>query len=118
MEQDRDVTPVESPHRRISIVLFCPDAGPICAAPGCISVRKLGNFFFFFFCCAESVAAHRLSLISVYRLLITVASSCCGMWALGLAGSVAVHSLSCPEASGIFLEQGSNPCPLYWQADS
>ena len=29
-----------------------------------------------------------------------------------------VHVLSCPEACGIFLNQGSNPCPLYWQADS
>ena len=26
--------------------------------------------------------------------------------------------LSCPEASGIFLDQGLNPCPLHWQTDS
>ena len=26
--------------------------------------------------------------------------------------------LSCSEACGIFLDQGSNPCPLHWQADS
>ena len=25
---------------------------------------------------------------------------------------------SCPMACGIFLGQGTNPCPLYWQADS
>ena len=30
----------------------------------------------------------------------------CGTW------------LKCPIASEIFLEQGSNPCPLHWQADS
>ena len=35
------------------------------------------------------------------------------------AGSVVVaHSLSCSAAGGIFLGQGSNPCPLHWQADS
>ena len=35
------------------------------------------------------------------------------------AGSVAVaHGLSCSAACGIFPDQGSNPCPLHWQADS
>ena len=35
------------------------------------------------------------------------------------AGSVVVvHGLSCSAACGIFLDQGSNPCPLHWQADS
>ena len=35
------------------------------------------------------------------------------------AGSVAVaHGLSCSAACGIFPGQGSNPCPLHWQADS
>ena len=28
------------------------------------------------------------------------------------------HGLSCSEAFGIFLDQGSNPCLLGWQADS
>ena len=32
--------------------------------------------------------------------------------------TVAVHGLSCWEECGIFLDQGSNPCPLHWQADS
>ena len=31
---------------------------------------------------------------------------------------VAIHSLSCPVTYGIFSDQGSNPCPLHWQADS
>ena len=29
-----------------------------------------------------------------------------------------VHRLSCSIACGIVLDQGSNPCPLHWQADS
>ena len=28
------------------------------------------------------------------------------------------HRLSCSAARGIFPDQGSNPCPLHWQADS
>ena len=35
------------------------------------------------------------------------------------AGSVVVaHGLSCSAARGIFPDQGSNPCPLHWQAAS
>ena len=35
------------------------------------------------------------------------------------AGSVIVaHGPSCSAAHGIFPDQGSNPCPLHWQADS
>ena len=35
------------------------------------------------------------------------------------AGSAVVaHGLSCSVACGILLDQGSNPCPLHWQADS
>ena len=26
--------------------------------------------------------------------------------------------LSCSETCGIFLDKGSNPCPLHWQVDS
>ena len=28
------------------------------------------------------------------------------------------HRLSCSASGGIFPDQGSNPCPLHWQADS
>ena len=28
------------------------------------------------------------------------------------------HGLSCSAACGIFPDQGLNPCPLHWQADS
>ena len=35
------------------------------------------------------------------------------------AGSVIVaHRSSCSTACGIFPDQGLNPCPLHWQADS
>ena len=45
--------------------------------------------------------------------------SCCGAWALGARASVVVaHGLSCSVACGILPDQGSNLCPLHWQADS
>ena len=35
------------------------------------------------------------------------------------AGSaIMAHGPSCSVACGIFPDQGSNPCPLHWQADS
>ena len=43
------------------------------------------------------------------------------LWSTGSrrAGSVIVaHGPSCSTACGIFPDQGSNPCPLHWQADS
>ena len=51
--------------------------------------------------------------------------SCCRAQALDSWASVAAaHGLSrdvglgCPMACGIFPDQGSNRCPLHWQADS
>ena len=35
-----------------------------------------------------------------------------------LGSVVMAHRLSCSEARGIFLDWGSNPCPLHWQVDS
>ena len=43
------------------------------------------------------------------------------LWSTGSrrAGSAVVaHRPSCSAACGIFPDQGSNPCPLHWQADS
>ena len=43
------------------------------------------------------------------------------LWSTGsrCAGSVIVaHGPSCSAACGIFPDQGLNPCPLHWQADS
>ena len=73
--------------------------------------------------------------ISVRGLSLVVASGghsssrCAGLslsWPLLLrntgsrrAGSVVVaHGPSCSAACGILPDQGSNPCPLHWQADS
>ena len=71
------------------------------------------------------------SLVVVHRLLIAGTSlavrhklqsaqapdcrdfACCGAQAAGCTGSVVVpHELSCPEASRIFPDPGSNLCPL------
>ena len=35
-----------------------------------------------------------------------------------LASVVEAHRLGCSAACGIFPDQGSNPCPVNWQADS
>ena len=43
------------------------------------------------------------------------------LWSTGSrrTGSVVVaHGSNCSAACGIFPGQGSNPCPLHWQADS
>ena len=76
---------------------------------------------FFFWPRRVFVAVGRLSLLAVSR-----DSSGVAVWRLLLlrtgsrhvgSGTVA-HKLSCPSTCGIFLEQGSNPCPLRWRADS
>ena len=40
-----------------------------------------------------------------------------GLWGTQ-ASAVMAHGLSCSVACGTLLDQGSNPCPLDWQADS
>ena len=108
----------------------------------CPDLQRAHCFFFFFFppgfiylfiyliyfwLCWVFVSVRGLSLV--------VASGghssswCAGLslsWPLLLrstgsrrAGSVIVaHGPSCSAACGIFTDQGSNPCPLHWQADS
>ena len=45
--------------------------------------------------------------------------SCCRAQAVGArASEVVAHRLRCLVAYGIFLDQGLNPCPLHWQAES
>ena len=73
--------------------------------------------------------------VSVWGLSLVVASGAhSSSWCAGLslsrplllqstgsrrAGSVVVaHRPICSTACGIFPDQGSNPCPLHWQADS
>ena len=94
------------------------------------------SFFFFFFkifihlflflVVLGFIAALGLSLVAE-----SGGSSSFGAWALGLwasvtgahglysAGSaVVMHRISCFAACGIFLDPGSIPCPLCWQAES
>ena len=84
-------------------------------------------FFIYFWLCWVFVSVRGLSLVVASRghsssqctglslsqpLLLQSTSSRC-------AGSVVVaHGPSCSVACGIFPDQGSNPCPLHWQADS
>ena len=89
-------------------------------------LKKLINLVYFWLCWV---------FISVWGLSLVAASGghsssrCTGLslsWPLLLrstgsrrAGSVVVaHGPSRSTACGIFPDQGSNPCPLHWQADS
>ena len=50
---------------------------------------------------------------------LTIAASLAVEHRLQSTGSVVVgHRISCSAACGILPDQGSNPCPLHWQADS
>ena len=58
-----------------------------------------------------------------FSLLQTTSSRCmgfssCDTWALESRLSSLAHRLSCSMECGFFLDQGSNLCPLHWQADS
>ena len=85
-------------------------------------IFKLGNYFWQHL---VFIAAHRLSLVAVsggYSPvvecgLLTAAASLVAACALSRGASVVVmHWLRCP--CGIFLDKGSNQCPLHWQVDS
>jgi hypothetical protein len=86
-----------------------------------IFVRQI--FCLCIFGCAES-----LLLCAGFSLVVASCGysslQCVGfslLWLLLLWSKVLIveaHRLSCPVASGIFLEQGSNQCPPLWQADS
>ena len=78
---------------------------------------KAGSGSFFFFLIYFFGAA--LGLCCCVRASHCGGFSCCGAWALGTQASVVVaHGLSCSAACGILPDQGSNPCPLHWEADS
>ena len=65
------------------------------------------------------VASRSYSLLAIRGLLTEVASPVAehGLWSVR-ASVVVAHRLSYPTACGIFLDKGSNPCPLHWQVDS
>ena len=72
--------------------------------------------------CAASSLRH-VGFPWLQRVGVTLVVAC---WVLFLRNTGSRHAgfsscgsgLSCPKACGIFLDQGSNPCPLCWQADS
>ena len=87
-------------------------------------------FCFLIFVCVGSLL-RSAGLLQRLLLLWSTGSRCVGfsscsmqasvVVACGLqsAGSLAVaHGLSCSAALRIFPDQGSNPCPLHWQAGS
>ena len=87
------------------------------------------SFFFFFlilfiylWLCWVFVSVRGLSLVAASGG--HSSSRCAGLslsrpLLLRSAGSVTVaHGPSCSTACGILPDQGSNPCPLHWQADS
>ena len=68
---------------------------------------------------AFSSCGKRGSLFIAVRGPLTVAASLVGSTGYRRAGSVAMaQGPSCSAARGIFPDQGLNPCPLHWQADS
>ena len=83
--------------------------------------------YFYLWLCWVFVSVRGLSLVVASG--VHSSSRCVGLslsrplllWSTGSrrAGSVIVsHGPSCSAACGIFPDQGSNPCPLHWQADS
>ena len=83
---------------------------------------KLITFYIYFWLCWVFVSVRGLSLFAVSGG--HSSSRCAGLslsrpLLLRSTGSVVVaHGPSCSAAYGIFPNQGSNPCPLNWQADS
>ena len=87
--------------------------------------RNLSTYLFSFWLLWISIAAHRLSLgAGAAAALAALCRLLCGASLVAELGSK-VHGLQelprgglcCPQARGIFLDQGSNPCLLLWQAD-
>ena len=89
--------------------------------------KKIIYLFIYFLLCWVFVSVRGLSLV-------VASGGHSSSWCAGLslsrplllrstssrrAGSVVVaHGLSCSTACGILPDQGLNPCPLHWQADS
>ena len=92
-----------------------------------LTTLQVSAFFFYFWLCWVFVSVRGLSPVAASGG--HSSSRCAGLWlsrplllqstGSRCAGSVIVaHGPSCSAACGIFPDQGSNPCPLHWQADS
>ena len=78
---------------------------------------QLQQAYSFLVAVASLVAEHRLQAHGFQQL--QHLASVVAAQALQSTGSVVVaHGLSCSMSCGISLDQGWNPCPLHWQADS
>ena len=83
--------------KKLFIYLFLAALGLCC----CAQASHCSGFS----CCRAQALGARASGVVAH-----------GLWS---TGSVFVaHGLSCSVAHGIFPDQGSNLCPLHWQADS
>ena len=82
----------------------------------------LNYLFIYLWLCWVFVSVRGLSLVVASKG--HSSSRCAGLslsrpLLLRSTGSVIVaHGPSCSAACGIFPDQGSDPCPLHWQADS
>ena len=109
---------IESPGRQQQLS-FCSTVN--------INLQPYMRSFFFFWLCWVFVSVPGLSLVAASG--DHSSSRCAGLspsrplllrsTGSRRAGSVIVaHGPSCSAACGILPDQGSNPCPLHWQADS
>ena len=84
-------------------------------------------FIYLFLLCWVFISVQGLSLVAASRGHSSL--RCAGLslsrplllWRTGsrrAASVIVAHRPSCSVACGIFPDQGSNPCPLHWQADS
>ena len=94
---------------------------------GCLGIPPFFFFIYYLWLCWVFVSVRGLSLVVASRG--HSSSRCTGLslsrpLLLRSTGSrraasvVVAHGPSCFAACGIFPDQGSNPCPLHWQADS
>ena len=85
----------------------------------CIYIYFLIYSFIYLWLCWVFVSVRGLSLVAASGGLSLSRPLLLRSTGSRRAGSVIVaHGPSCSVACGIFPDQGSNPCPLHWQADS
>ena len=87
----------------------------------CFLVLATVNSAIHLYLCMYAFGLHRLSIAECWLFLLAAGRgfSCIGAQALGVRASVVVTlGLGCPIVGGVFWDQGWNPCPLLWQADS